>query len=75
MKDMIIGPFFFIELTVTGLTYLGMLEQYAFPQIAHKQPDITFQQDGVPPHWSNIVRIAINNAFPNPWIGRGGPIA
>lgn len=75
MKDMIIGPFFFIEPTVTGITYLDMLEQYAFPQIAHKQPDIIFQQDGAPPHWSNIVRTALNNAFPNRWIGRGGPIA
>jgi hypothetical protein len=75
MKNMIIGPFFFMEPTVTATPYLDMLEQYAFPQIAHKQPNIIFQQDGAPPHWSNIVRKALNNTFPNRWIGRGGQIA
>jgi hypothetical protein len=75
MKDMIIGPFFFMEPNVTATPYLDMLEQYAFPQTAHKQPNILFQQDGAPPHWSNIVRTALKNSFPNRWIGRGGPIA
>jgi hypothetical protein len=39
VKDRIIGPFFFIEPTVTGNIYLDMLQQFAVPQ----QPNVIFQ--------------------------------
>lgn len=32
------------------------------------------QQDGAPPHYSQIVRRYLDINFPNRWIGRGGPI-
>lgn len=74
MCDTIIGPFFFAEMTVTGTTYLDMLEQYAFPQVEHLQPNLLFQQDGAPPHWSLDVRRALDATFPGRWVGRDGPI-
>ena len=56
MKDRIIGPFFFRERTVTGPVYLDMLEQFVYPQVVALQPNVIFQQDGAPPHWSMDVR-------------------
>ncbi|CAK9803098.1 hypothetical protein ANTQUA_LOCUS3581 [Anthophora quadrimaculata] len=32
------------------------------------------QQDGSPAHYSLIARNALNQQFPNRWIGRDGPI-
>lgn len=70
LKTGVIGPFFFGEPTITATTYLDMLEQYAFPLLP---PGTIFQQDGAPPHYSNIVRTSLNERFPDSWIGRGGP--
>jgi hypothetical protein len=50
MCNMIIGPFFFAEKTVTGSSYQDVLQPYAFPQLQHLQPKVFFQQDGAPPH-------------------------
>ena len=33
-----------------------------------------FQHDGAPAHFSLDVREYLNNVFPNPWSGRGGPV-
>lgn len=33
-----------------------------------------FQQDGAPPHFSQIARAELNQQFGHRWIGRGGPI-
>ena len=52
MKNRIIGPFFFIEKSITGLVYQDMLEEFLYPQVADLQPQVIFQQDGAPPHWS-----------------------
>jgi hypothetical protein len=71
----VIGPFFFAEKTITGITYLDMLEQFALPQLSNLQPGIVFQQDGAPPHWNLNVRAFLDTTFPGRWIGRGGPIA
>jgi hypothetical protein len=35
MRNIIIGPFFFVEKTVTGGSQLGILQLYAFPQLEH----------------------------------------
>jgi hypothetical protein len=32
MKDRIIGPFFFVEDTVTGGIYLDVLERFVYPR-------------------------------------------
>ena len=37
--------------------------------------ELLLQQDGAPPHWSRAVRDGRDTAFPNHWIGRGGPIS
>lgn len=68
----VIGPFFFIEQTVTGHIYLDMLQNFAVPQMPEQ---IIFQQDGAPAHYHNDVRDFLNEQFPGSWIGRGGPIA
>ncbi|PNF30502.1 hypothetical protein B7P43_G10874 [Cryptotermes secundus] len=74
-RDRVIGPFFFAEKTVTSVIYLDTLQNFVFPQIEALQPEIIFQQDGESPHWSTIVRDALDKHFPEGWIGRGGPIS
>lgn len=66
------GPFFFMEKTVTGITYLDMLQNWLFPQIEDDSDDFIFVQDGAPPHFSQHVRRYLNNTIPGRWIGRGG---
>ena len=52
------------------VTSLDMLELRAVPQ----HPDGTiYQQDGVPPHFDNIVRTFIDEQFPARWNARGSP--
>ena len=36
MHNMVIGSFFFLAQTITGISYLDMLENFAFPQLAHQ---------------------------------------
>jgi hypothetical protein len=67
MHDNLIGPFFFSEKTVTGRSYLGMLELYTLPQFP---PQTILQQDGAPHHFCHLDREMAGR-----WIGRGGPIA
>ncbi|XP_035222495.1 nucleolin-like [Stegodyphus dumicola] len=43
------GPFFFMEKTVTGITYLDMHQNWLFPQIEDDSDDFIFVQDGTPP--------------------------
>ena len=71
------GPFFF-EANVNAAVYLQMLQQQFLPAFnAHiplpQRNNMIFQQDGAPPHFSNIVRAFLNDTFPNRWIERGGP--
>lgn len=75
MRDRIVGPFFFTERTVTGPIYLDMLQLFVFPQLLPLQPNVIFQQDGAPPHWSLDVRRSLDKTFPQRWIGRDGPTA
>lgn len=75
----VIGPFFFVEKTITGLVYLDMLELFVFPQLDDIEQQtgqrIIFMQDGAPPHYHREVRAALNACFPNGWIGRAAPIS
>ena len=73
LYNTVIGPFFFAEQTVTQYSYLEMLENFVYPQLAHVQ-NVIFQQDGAPPHWALSVRRSLDENFPNRWIGRGGSI-
>ncbi|GBN11387.1 hypothetical protein AVEN_259220-1 [Araneus ventricosus] len=54
--DIVIGPFFFTETSVTANIYLDMLQIYAIPQMQHLQPTVIFQQDAAPPHRSTDIR-------------------
>ena len=74
-KQTVSGPFMFIENTITGGTYLDMLEEFLEP---HLQQDgilgtVVYQEDGAPPHFALPVREYLNRTFPNRWIGRGSP--
>jgi hypothetical protein len=71
-KHGVIGPFFFMESTVTGHSYLDMLENFAVPQIP---PGFIFQQDSAPPHFHRDVTTFLDETFPGRWVGRGGPTA
>ncbi|PNF20161.1 hypothetical protein B7P43_G00613 [Cryptotermes secundus] len=68
------GPFFFCEKTVTGTSYLDMLQLWLwlFPQLVADSGDFVFQQDGAPPHWNINVRRYLNNELRHRWIGRVG---
>jgi hypothetical protein len=45
-----------------------MLEEFYFPQLDEiEKPDIMFQQDGAPLHFSNIAQDALNDKFPERW--------
>ena len=56
----------FAEKTVTGNTYLDMLEQFLEPQLISDgiMDTVVFQQDGAPPHFAITVRDYLNQAFP-----------
>jgi hypothetical protein len=49
---------------------------HLFPQIDDlpNAGDIYLQLDRAPPHYSNLVRVALDDKFPDNWIGRNGPI-
>jgi hypothetical protein len=74
MHGRIIGPFFFVENTVSANVYLDMLANYAIPQVQDRQPNAIFQQDRASLHWAIDVRETQDATFPNRWIGRDGPI-
>ena len=60
----LIGPYFFEE-TVTGQTYLQMLE-IMIPRL--NDLTVYFQQDGAPPHFHVNVRNFLDRTFNRTWI-------
>lgn len=72
----LIGPYFLPE-RLNGDIYLNFLindlPELVVPVLEEGVP-IVFQNDGCPAHYQLNVREHLNNAFPNAWIGRGGPI-
>ena len=69
-------PFVFDDDTVNGENYFSMLESFFLSDVRrlYKVRSITFQQDGVPPHFARDVRQFLDKHFPDRWIGRSGPI-
>jgi hypothetical protein len=63
------GPFFFAEETVTGMTYLDMLQLWLMPHLQNI-PTFIFQQDGSPAYVHCEVRQYLNTVLPGRWIGR-----
>src|ERR1700761_6814771 len=66
--------FFFAERAVTAMTYLDMLQMYLLSQLEDHQPNVMFQQDSGPQHWSHIVQEFLDMHFPGRWVGRDRPI-
>ncbi|PNF14636.1 hypothetical protein B7P43_G12012 [Cryptotermes secundus] len=58
--------------TVTGQTYLDMLQNWLFTSLQADSHDFIFQQDGAPPHWHLMVRAFLTEKVPQRWIGRKG---
>lgn len=76
LNGYIIGPFLYHE-NLTGVRYLRFLENELprlLQNVPHNRAEIWFQQDGAPPHNSNIVINYLNNTFPRRWIGTSGPV-
>ena len=65
----LIGPFFF-DATVTGLSYLNLLQQSVMPSIKEEFEDeeFYFQQNRTPPHYNHDIRSFLDEALPNRWI-------
>jgi len=61
------SPFFFAERTVTGLTYLDMLQMWQVPQLQNI-PTFIFQEDGSPAHFHCEVLQYQNTVLPGRWI-------
>ena len=57
----------FMKRTITGRTYLDMLENWLMPQINEDSDDYVFQQDGCPAHFHNDY---LNTNLPQLLIGR-----
>jgi hypothetical protein len=66
------GPFSFDENTVTGVTYLAMLQNWLLPQIDADSEGFIFQQDGAPPHWHRDVRRFLNEYLSQQRVGHMG---
>lgn len=60
----IYGLFFSAGKIVTGYTYFDMLQIWLFPQIKEDLSNLTFQQDGAPPHWATEVCSFLNTELP-----------
>jgi len=63
------GPFFFAEGTITGTTYLDMLQLWLLPQLQNILMFI-FHQDGSPAHFHCEVCQYLNTVLPGCWVGR-----
>ena len=61
-----------MEHTITGRTYLDMLDNWLMPQMNEDSDDYVFQQDGCPAHFNNDVRDYLNTNLPQRWIRRFG---
>jgi hypothetical protein len=71
-KNGVIGPFFFMESTVTGHSHLDVLQNFAVPQI---HTGFIFRQDDAPSHCHKYVTTFFDKTFPGRCVGRRGPTA
>jgi hypothetical protein len=68
----VLGPCFFDEDIITSNSLLDMLENNALPQL-NKNKNPILQMDGVPVHFSHLLRECYIMKFPGRRIGRGSP--
>jgi hypothetical protein len=71
------GQYTFSLLSLGGVVYLDMLEQFLIPKLGEDDQEghIYFQQDGAPRHYLEAGREYLNTRFSGRWIGRAAPIA
>jgi len=73
-SEFVIGPYFFqevnengelVSVTVNGGRYLDMLQNFVIPELIQRNQlqQITFMQDGAPPHFTNPVREYLEQQF------------
>lgn len=63
-------PFSFQEKTISGIILHDMLEISLMSEVLEEEPDVVFQQDGVPPYTrmhSDIIAF-VNTQLPVSWI-------
>ncbi|GBL99974.1 hypothetical protein AVEN_19451-1 [Araneus ventricosus] len=53
------GPFFFVEKTINGDVCRDLHELYVIPLLEHLDPNVLFQQDCAPPHWTRSSNIPV----------------
>ena len=71
MQNCIFGSFVFAEKIINCTIFLDTLELFLFPQLDElpNTGNIYLQMDGAPSHYTYLVRIALDEKFPNTWIG------
>jgi len=71
MHNRIFGPFVFAEKTINCTIFLDTLELFLFsqPDDLPNAGNIYLQMDGAPPQYRDLVRVALDDKFPNTWIG------
>jgi hypothetical protein len=76
-KERVYGLFLFMEMTITVVVYLNMLQQFLIPQLDEDNEEgrTHFQQEGPPPHYLGEVREYLDTRFPGRLIGRAALIA
>jgi hypothetical protein len=70
-RTRVFGPFFFVENTVTGTTYLDMLKEWLFPQLQEgriRRLHFAARRDSAA-HFHREVRRFLNEHLPRYWIG------
>ena len=68
-REKLQGPNFFTEATVTGDSFLDILENWLLPQLNTNYYDYLLQLDGAPPHFHMNVRVLLNHVLQQHWIG------
>ena len=72
--NQVVGLYYFDSSTVTGSSYLNMLNNYFLPMLPNLPNNVLFQQDGAPAHYDRRVAGVLNENLSSAWIGRRGPI-
>ena len=70
-SDMVAGPFFFDEKTVTQAHFLKMLKKQIISAIRERRPDMMFHLDGAPPHLSLRHASTLDTDFPGRFFSCG----
>jgi hypothetical protein len=75
--DRIVGPIVY-DGNLNGQRYLALLQttvgEWAENLPLHTLAQTWFQQDGAPPHRTNVVSAFLNTTFGDQWMGQFGPV-